>query len=313
MSTEWIKGDDGELYPLAFDEGNFEKYLIGSYRTDEDLLPQIKFKADSDCKIAEQEVCFPIISEDERYKNVPNKIILALKNFFSEETALICGILAAGLGAIIPVINKDHIEMNDVTILSECIRSGTGLTAYILFLVLLNKLCGLKAYGLSKDTEVWTINFKDETVVRVKPVSVSVANKNFKKTVFCCDINGSEYYLNGDDIYFSEEAAMNVLDFVVKSNDSELKRYYPNWKNDSNFVKFYKKNIYGYGFNRDSHDRSPAVFADWIEINEFTYFSKTSIKDLFTKYLSTVNEQKELEKEKQKLIDKINDYQSSIN
>ena len=64
MSTEWIKGDDGELYPLAFDEGNFEKYLIGSYRTDEDLLPQIKFKADSDCKIAEQEVCFPIISED---------------------------------------------------------------------------------------------------------------------------------------------------------------------------------------------------------------------------------------------------------
>lgn len=224
----------------------------------------------------------------------------------------ICGILAAGLGAIIPVINKDHIEMNDVTILSECIRSGTGLTAYILFLVLLNKLCGLKAYGLSKDTEVWTINFKDETVVRVKPVLVSVANKNFKETEFCCDINGSEYYLNGDDIYFSEEAAMNVLDFVVKSNDSELKRYYPNWKNDSNFVKFYKK-IYAYGFNRDSHDKSSAIVADFIEINGITYNPKTSIKDLFTKYLSTVNEQKELEKEKQKLIDKINDYQSSIN
>ena len=313
MNEGWIKADDGELYPLAINEDNFEKHLIGNYCADEDLLLQIEFKEDSDCKLAAQEVCFPIISEDERYKNVPNKIILALKNFFSEETALICGILAAGLGAIIPVINKDHIEMNDVTILSECIRSGTGLTAYILFLVLLNKLCGLKAYDLSKDTEVWTINFKDETVVRVKPVSVSVANKNFKKTVFCCDINGSEYYLNGDDIYFSEEAAMNVLDFVVKSNDSELKRYYPNWKNDSNFVNFYKKNIYGYGFNRDSHDRSPAVFADWIEINEFTYFSKTSIKDLFTMYLSAVNKQKELAEENQKLIDKINDYQSSIN
>ena len=312
MSRDWIKADDGELYPIAFDEVNFEKNLIGNYCAEEDLLPQIEFKEDSDCKLAAQEVCFPIISEDERYKNVPNKIILALKNFFSEETALICGILAAGLGAIIPVINKDHIEMNDVTILSECIRSGTGLTAYILFLVLLNKLCGLKAYGLSKDTEVWTINFKDETVVRVKPVSVSVANKNFKKTVFCCDINGSEYYLNGDDIYFSEEAAMNVLDFVVKSNDSELKRYYPNWKNDSNFVKFYKK-IYEYGFNRDPHDKSSAIVADFIEINGITYNPKTSIKDLFTKYLSTVNEQKELEKEKQKLIDKINDYQSSIN
>ncbi len=312
MSTEWIKGDDGELYPLAFDEGNFEKYLIGSYRTDEDLLPQIKFKADSDCKIAEQEVCFPIISEDERYKNVPNKIILALKNFFSEETGLICGILAAILGLVFSninfLVNNSYIDINDC----KFIGGGIGLIAYILFLVLLNKLCGLKAYDLSKDTEVWTINFKDETVVRVKPVSVSVANKNFKKTVFCCDINGSEYYLNGDDIYFSEEAAMNVLDFVVKSNDSELKRYYPNWKNDSNFVKFYKK-IYEYGFNRDPHDKSSAIVADFIEINGITYNPKTSIKDLFTKYLSTVNEQKELEKEKQKLIDKINDYQSSIN
>ena len=83
MSTEWIKADDGELYPLSFDEDNLEKNLIGNYRAEEDLLPQIKFKADSDCKLAEQEVCFPIISEDERYRNVPNKIILALKNNFS--------------------------------------------------------------------------------------------------------------------------------------------------------------------------------------------------------------------------------------
>lgn len=312
MSRDWIKADDGELYPIAFDEVNFEKNLIGNYCAEEDLLPQIEFKEDSNCKLAAQEVCFPIISEDERYKNVPNKIILALKNFFSEETGLICGILAAILGLVFSninfLVNNSYIDINDC----KFIGGGIGLIAYILFLVLLNKLCGLKSYDLSKDTEVWTINFKDETVVRVKPVSVSVANKNFKKTVFCCDINGSEYYLNGDDIYFSEEAAMNVLDFVVKSNDSELKRYYPNWKNDSNFVKFYKK-IYAYGFNRDSHDKSSAIVADFIEINGITYNPKTSIKDLFTKYLSTVNEQKELEKEKQKLIDKINDYQSSIN
>lgn len=240
MSTEWIKADDGELYPLSFDEDNLEKNLIGNYRAEEDLLPQIKFKADSDCKLAEQEVCFPIISEDERYRNVPNKIILALKNFFSEEMGLVCGILAAVLSAFIPIVSKDYIEMNEASVLSASIRAGAGLTAYILFLILLNKLCGLKAYGLSKQTDIWTINFKDETVVRAKLVSVARSDKNFKNTRFCCNINGSEYYLNGDDIYFSEEAAMNVLDFVVKSNDSELKRYYPNWKNDSNFVSFYK-------------------------------------------------------------------------
>lgn len=190
------------------------------------------------------------------------------------------------------------------------------MTAYILFLVLLNKLCGLKAYGLSKETDIWTINFKDETVVRAKLISVTRTDKNFKGTRFCCNINGSEYYLNGDDIYFSEEAAMNVLDFVMKSNDSELKRYYPNWKNDSNFVSFYKSNISVYGFGRNifsSCNKSPAVIADCLEINRITYTPKTSIKDLFTEYLSAVNKQKELAEENQKLIDKINDYQSSIN
>lgn len=315
MSTEWIKADDGELYPLSFDEGNLEKNLIGNYRAEEDLLPQIKFKADSDCKLAEQEVCFPIISEDERYRNVPNKIILALKNFFSEEMGLMWGVFAVGASAFfIPVISKGYVELNDVTLLMG-IRAAAGLTAYILFLVLLNKLCGLKAYGLSKQTDIWTINFKDETVVRATPISVSKANKNFKGTRFCCNINESEYYLNGDDIYFSEEADMNVLDFVVKSNDRELKRYYPNWKNDSNFVSFYKSNIYVYGFNRNINlcgNKSSAVIADCIEVNGIEYTPKTSIKDLFTEYLSAVNKQKKLAEENQKLIDKINDYQSSI-
>jgi hypothetical protein len=315
MSTEWIKADDGELYPFAFDEDNFEKNLIGNYRAEEDLLPQIKIKADSDCKLAEQEVCFPIISEDERYRNVPNKIILALKDFFSEEMGLMWGIFAVGASAFIPFIGKEYVELNDVTLLNMGIRAVAGLTAYILFLVLLNKLCGLKAYGLSKQTDIWTINFKDETVVRATPISVSKANKNFKEARFCCNINESEYYLNGDDIYFSEEAAMNVLDFVVKSNDRELKRYYPNWKNDSNFVSFYKSNIYVYGFNRNINlcgNKSSAVIADCIEVNGIEYTPKTSIKDLFTEYLSAVNKQKKLAEENQKLIDKINDYQSSI-
>ena len=106
---------------------------------------------------------------------------------------------------------------------------------------------------------------------------------------------------------------MNVLDFVLKSNDCELKKYYPNWKNDSNFVSFYKNNICEYGFNRDSDGRTPAVLADFIEINGITYITKTSIKDLFKEYLWEVNKQKELAEENQKLIDKINDYQSSIN
>lgn len=312
MSTEWIKADDGELYPLSFDEGNLEKNLIGNYRAEEDLLPQIKFKADSDCKLAEQEVCFPIISKDERYRNVPNKIILALKNFFSEEMGLLCGLLATGASAFISFIGKEYVELNDVTL---GIRAAAGLTAYILFLVLLNKLCGLKAYGLSKDTDIWTIDFKNETVVRATPISVSKANKNFKETMFCCNINESEYYLNGDDIYFSEEAAMNVLDFVVKSNDRELKRYYPNWKNDSNFVSFYKSNIYVYGFKRNINlcgNKSSAVIAERIEVNGIEYTPKTSITDLFTTYLSAVKRQKKLAEENQKLIDKINDYQSSI-
>ena len=319
MNTEWIKADDGELYPLSFDEGNLEKNLIGNYRAEEDLLPQIKFKADSDCKLVNQEVCFPIISEDERYRNVPNKIILALKNFFSEEMGLIWGIFAVGASAFIPVIGevigKEYVELNDVTLLNMGIRAAAGLTAYILFLVLLNKLCGLKAYGLSKQTDIWTINFKDETVVRATLISVSIANNDFRETEFYCNINGSKYYLNGDDIYFLEEAAMNVLDFVVKSNDRELKRYYPNWKNDSNFVSFYKSNISVYGFRRNINscgNKSSAVIADCIEINGIEYTPKTSITDLFTTYLSAVKRQKKLAEENQKLIDKINDYQNSI-
>lgn len=322
MSAEWVKADDGELYPIALDESVFEKDVIGNYRTEEDSLPQIKLKKDSEHELAVQEACFPIISEDERYRNVPNKIVLALKNFFSDDIGVLCGFLSIIFGLSIPSINTylhhGYIDINDLSLLNECVGVGLSLGAYILFLVLLNKICGLKAYGLSKDTDIWTISFKDETVIRARLISVSAANSDFKTTQFCCDINGSEYYLTGDDIYFSEEAAMNVLDFVVKSNDSELKRYYPNWKNDSNFVKFYKSTIYTYGFGRACNINcckklSSAILADSVEINGITYLPKTSIKDLFTTYLSAVNRKKEAEKENQKLIDKINDYQSNIN
>lgn len=320
MSTEWVKADDGELYPIALDESMFEKNIIGNYRTEEDLLPQIKFKEDSEHELAVQEACFPIISEDERYRNVPNKIILALYDFFFGELfgCVFCGFLAIILGLIIPNINiytrQGYIDINDLSPLTESVGVGLSLAAYILFLGLLNKLCDFKAYGLSKDTDIWTISFKDETIIRARLISVSVPNSNFKNTVFYCDINGSKDYLTGDDIYFSEEAAMNVLDFVLKSNDSELKRFYPNWKNDSNFVKFYKSHIPKYGFCRTHGDcYSSVVIADSVEINGMTYIPKTSIKDLFATYLSAVNRKKEAEKENQKLIDKINDYQSNIN
>lgn len=319
MSAEWVKADDGELYPIALDESVFEKDVIGNYRTEENLLPQIKLKKASEHELAVQEDCFPIISEDERYRNAPNKIILALYDFFFGESfcCVFGGFLAIVLGLIIPNINtytrQGKIDINDLSPLTECVGVGLSLTAYILFLFLLNKLCDLKAYGLSKDTDIWTINFKDETIVRARLISVSVPNSDFKNTAFYCDINGSKDYLTGDDIYFSEEAAMNVLDFVLKSNDSELKRFYPNWKNDSNFVKFYKSHIPTYGFCRtNSCCYSSVVVAD-LEINGMTYIPKTSIKDLFTTYLSEVNRKKEVEKENQKLIDKINDYQSNIN
>lgn len=322
MSTNFVKAGDGELYPITIDESVFEKNIIGNYRANEDLFPQIKFKDVSEHELAVQEVSFPIISEDERYRNVPNKIALILKDFFSDETGFLFGILSMLLGLIIPnvgtYLHQGYIDMSDLRILNECIGVGLSLGAYILFLVLLNKLCGLKAYGLSKDTDIWTIDVKDETVVRARLISVSAANSDFKMTQFSCDIDGSEYYLTGDDIYFSEEAAMNVLDFVLKSNDSELKKYYPNWKNDSNFVKFYKSTIYTYGFGRAYNANcykklSSAILADSVEINGMTYIPQTSITDLFTTYLSAVKRQEEAEKETQKLIDKINDYQSSIN
>lgn len=314
MST-WIKADDGELYPIAVDENIFEKNLIGNYQTDEDILPQIKFKEDSKDELAVQEVCFPIISEDERYRNVPNKIVLALKNFFSADIGVSFGFLSIILGLFLPNIftylHQGYIDINDLSVLKECVGVGLSLGAYIIFLVLLNKMCGLKAYGLSKDTDIWTISFKEETVVKAKLFSVYSANKDFKETEFFCIINDDEDYcgcLCGDDIFFSEEAAANVLDFVLKSNDGELKKYYPNWKNDSNFVKFYKSTIPTYGFKRVSSTKSSAILADFVEINGMTYSPKTSMTDLLTTYLAAVNRQKETEKEKQKLIDKMNDY-----
>ncbi|MCM1524148.1 MAG: hypothetical protein NC120_06785 [Ruminococcus sp.] len=314
----WIKADDGELYPIAADEKVFENNLIGNYRADENLLPLIKFKDNSELTV--QEVSFPLISEDERYRKVPNKIALALKDFFSDEIGFLCGLLSLVLGLFLPIIiaykKQGYFDINDLSLLEEGVDAGLSLGVYISFLSLLNKFCGLNAYGLSKDTDIWTISFKDETVVRAKPFSVLSANKDFKETEFYCNVNDGEYRLGGclrgDDIYFSEEAAANVLDFVLKSNDSELKKYYPNWKNDGNFVRFYKSNISRYGFDRACNSVfSSAVLAD-LEINGMTYKPATSINDLFSTYLSAVNRQRKAEKENQELIDKINDYQSGI-
>lgn len=108
-----------------------------------------------------------------------------------------------------------------------------------------HKYCLLKACGISPKSSLWVINFMEGKVCEIRVLSVKDNYFTFDKTLFKCRVieRGKKFtvILPGRDIYFSENDAVSVMNYVEKVNNEVLEAYYPKWKQDANFVSFFQK------------------------------------------------------------------------
>ena len=191
--------------------------------------------------------------------------------------------------------------------------SAAATVAGLIFVCSMNKPCKSQIYGLSADTPIWVIDWKNETVVPAQAKTVDYLCYDFNQTRFCCTINGREYSIWGDSIYFTEEAAQAVLKLVTEVNDSALSEYYPDWRKDAQFKQFYKNRLNSdspYGFQREAHDEYDThVIVVPVIINGTKYTPSVSTEKLFKSYLSIVDKQQNTAEQKQQLKGKIKTYQ----
>lgn len=113
----------------------------------------------------------------------------------------------------------------------------------------------LTVHSLSK-IELWVINCESKTICRAKPIRVCNfynCGKDFDTTEFVCIVeeNDEKEYIiiDGDYLYFSKKSAESVLKFIQDTNSRAIEQYYPNWKQDEEFVAYYRQ-------WQDNHTRS---------------------------------------------------------
>lgn len=143
----------------------------------------------------------------------------------------------------------------------------------------------LKAYGISPKSPLWVIDFIEKKAYEIRVLSVKDKDFTFDKTLFKCNIieRGKDFIvtLPGRDIYFSENDAISVMSYIEKANDEVLEAYYPKWKQDADFVSFFKEkqaNRINYYFTQSEYEsseygpcRKPYSILTPIIINEIEY------------------------------------------
>lgn len=185
----------------------------------------------------------------------------------------------------------------------------------------------LRVYGLSKKTELWIIDFEKETVIKAQVVSITKGYNGceFDSANFDCIIwkNGKKHngHLPGQDIYFSERDAINVLNYIKEVNDNVLKQYYPNWEQDDDFVLYYRECQFNRPPQRDRGignvtDISVYTLAPVI-INEIKYepipifdHSGRGVQELMKYYIKRTEEKIKYKKEKQDIINQMSELRN---
>lgn len=194
---------------------------------------------------------------------------------------------------------------------------------------LLYGLCGLGAYWLSKETEIWVVDFVEEIVYEAQLLSVDFVHSDFNRAEFKCKTllkndKISIVVLKGIDIYFSKDSAVNALNFIKSVNSDVLKKYYPDYENDNDFMEYFKDFQKGrmeqpYGLTstnwRDSCitdcDFSSRILLDFAIINQYRYMPyfpysskkrEEEIENLFEEYIEEKKKEQRAIIKKQQII-----------
>ncbi len=179
----------------------------------------------------------------------------------------------------------------------------------------------LKAYGLSRKSRIWVINYVEKKVceaqiLSLSKVSVSKSDSDitdFNKMTFRCKTTGNAtIQLCGADIFFTEESAIDYLNYI-KGVNSDVLEYYPIFKRDCIFLKYinyfrttqFGENPYSSISFCDEYFSSLFLFAD-VNINGNAYKPVRPLENLLRDYLHGVTK-------KEQFIDQMNEYWRMIN
>lgn len=142
---------------------------------------------------------------------------------------------------------NDLMEFSDLInlILSAVIFIFTVFLYWKIADYLYYKHCLLKACGISPKSSLWVIEFMEGKVCEIRVLCAKENYFTFDKTLFKCRVVEREkkftVILPGRDIYFSENDAVSVMNYIEKANNEVLESYYPKWKQDADFVSFFQK------------------------------------------------------------------------
>ncbi len=184
---------------------------------------------------------------------------------------------------------------------------------------------GLKAYGLSRESEMWVINYIENSVCEAQILSAALPKSNFDNTKFKCRIGDYTVELLGADIFFAEESATDYLNYIKGVNNDILKEYYPNFEKNSSFLEYinhfritrfdenpYSSVSYNYYDASWKSFYSIAIFTS-VNINGYTYEPNghNQIEYLLRDFLKLEAGKRAMYEKKQELLNQLSEYEQN--
>lgn len=194
--------------------------------------------------------CEHVFSTNDKYYRTENlKQLRNSKLFLILLGLIVIASTILGIKRLFPIQVDSWNDLMDASDLINLIFSAVififtvflylGIADYLYY-----KHCLLKACGISTKSSLWVINFMERKVCEIRVLSVKENYFTFDKTLFKCRVieRGKKFtvILPGRDIYFSENDANSVMNYIEKANSEVLEAYYPKWKQDADFVSFFQ-------------------------------------------------------------------------
>ena len=246
MEIKYVVADDGEKYPIKTDAAP----EVPAWINDNFEAVEYKVVSPDENKVA--------VSEPDMFSSIRNRVInskmflgivSAIKDFILE-TPIAIAVLGWSFAIVFAFCAKE--ESIEPALIFGAIVASICLTGFALSRLLYS----LKNYWLKKGQMMYVIDWHDEKIKAVKVRKVDYPEKCFNESYFIVEIDNKNVTLSGSDIYFSQSEAEQMLLYVQSQNDVEISKYYPKWKSDKRFYKFYQDRVSTYmddKYERDYH------------------------------------------------------------
>lgn len=265
---KYVFADDGELYPVPKETVELPAWLNLDDDETEDVIPKIKVSLKKPTELA----IIPKVEkpevEDWRTKTswIRKTMIGIAENPEIVGMALfLCFFLSLLLNGGVTLSDDNSLKRLGIYV---GILMPIPIATYIINRIF---LLSMKNNYLSKRQPAWIVNYLEERIEAVTISRVYCPGECFNNTEFVLNEEFSLYdkdetfTLCGEEIYLSENDAKQMLIYVQNCNDRAISEYYPEWKSDSNFVKYYKKRIPTI-FKKEIYSagsgRSPQLYCD---------------------------------------------------